>query len=460
MRFPWGNPAMKHCTFYKCKRGLNTKNSGDVSVSDIRFVQNEIGLINQINQYTLSVENCIFEKNQKGVYHSSGGLSVHNSKFLNNTQYDLENQTASNVDATNNWWGIDNYLQMRLDDANLNIQSLYDLLDNPAKGKVIYYPCLPPVPGVYSVTPRSGLNLESSATVTISGYRFSANSIVYFQKEDKIITPSSIVFIDTLQLQATFDLTDKETGIYDVIAYDPGIDTVVLTAGFSVLDIPGIPFGEWVPFEVTQGNSFSASVTVPQNVNNLFMFVKKSDRFGYSSTWNGGINLSQDFGELLQEADEDFNYLGKGNDIDFQDEEPSAGPYFFEIKTFNEAGKGFVKFAQEPDKLTLGQWSTGEILRPYGFDWKYIDVPANTATLYIRTEGFGVWSTITIFYESINNSSTSWTFNNWGQGYHIEGQIDNPPAGRYYIRYKDSAVLYGGYSENDQYREYLRVNAS
>ncbi|MBK9336207.1 MAG: hypothetical protein IPM98_06325 [Lewinellaceae bacterium] len=214
------------------------------------------------------------------------------------------------------------------------------------------------------------------------------------------------------------------------------------------------------PFQVTKGDGFSGSVLVP-NTSNLFVLLKKSNRLGYSSTWHGSLNIYKESSDLFQ-IDGEYDYLQtgfSGADFDLHVKNAEAYLYAFEIETTKEQGKGQIMFTDQLPALSLGQWSLGEILRPYGYDWLQVDIPGGVDTFFLRTEGYGLWSYVQIYFEEINTNSQKWLFKNWGNGYHIEAAIPNPVAGRYYIQYMDSGVLYGDNgkyaSDEGQRRQYL-----
>jgi parallel beta-helix repeat protein len=454
------NPSVNNCVFFKNKRGIDLTGSNNMIVRNCLFEQNtHQGLSNQSSSGSQKVDSCSFVKNVKGIVNQTNSIILKACKFDKNTTYHIENLSTNDIDASGNWWGIDYFLQMATS-SDINFPLIYDKLDNTTKGRIIYFPTLPPYKAIFKVTPPAYVISNISLEMELLAYKMTNFSSVFLQKGDKIIPSINNSFIDTLNIKSTFNFEEEEPGIYDIKIVGNNNDTIIAIAGFSLLDLPTIPFDEWVPFEVTHGTSFAAAVNIP-NDDKVFALVKKSNRIGYSSTWTGGIGVSPIFGTYAEENDGDYAFMGRGGDIDMEINNEQQGSYFFEIKTKDEVGKGYVKFTNTPDKLTAGQWTTGEILRPYGFDWKYIDVPANTSSLSIRTEGFGRWSSVHVFYESIKVGSPSWVFRNWGMGYNIEGSIPNPLPGRYYIRYMDSAVMLttssNPYDEQNQTRDYLIV---
>jgi len=148
-----------------------------------------------------------------------------------------------------------------------------------------------------------------------------------------------------------------------------------------------------------------------------------------------------------------------GEDIDLSTKKATEGYHTFEISSSGEEQyEGLIKFCLQPDELQLGEWTKGEILRPYGSDWKYVEVPFGMDTLFVRSEGFGMWSTIEVFADTLNNPEDKWLFGGSGWGYSITGKIPQPKRGKYYIRYTDSAVITGKDDIDNNYqqkREYL-----
>jgi hypothetical protein len=73
--------------------------------------------------------------NDTGVYINGSFQALEFNNISFNTNYELYNNTSATVQAKNNYWGIT--------DANLIANKIYDVSDNPSKGKVNYSPLLP-----------------------------------------------------------------------------------------------------------------------------------------------------------------------------------------------------------------------------------------------------------------------------------------------------------------------------
>lgn len=294
---------------------------------------------------------------------------------------------------------------------------------------------------------------QDTISIEIKGYRFNSKSQVYFEKIDSTrLIPYETVMKDSMHLSVKLALHDTFfIGKYDVVVVNDSKDTLRLEKCFYIeAGVNLIPYGEWIPFKINMGNSLSFGVVVP-TTENLFVFVRKSNRLGYSDTWNGSVKLTKDGRAISQQP--------SNSDFAFQLLNPKKGLYAIELLKYNrsELSKGEIMFTNSPPELKLNEWSTGEIFRPYGQDWKMITIPENTTDLSLQTEGYGMWSTIDVYFDSITNNKDHWQFSNMGAGYQIKGQIHNPKAGTYYIKYTDSAVLYdnGSSDQDTQRREYM-----
>jgi hypothetical protein len=186
--------------------------------------------------------------------------------------------------------------------------------------------------------------------------------------------------------------------------------------------------------------------------------LKKSNHIGYDLTWRGNVTLKH--------GDETwYDIFGdpeKYDDLIFEVKQPEPGQYLLLVfpEIFENEIRGSILYTSELPEAKLNGWSSGVITRPYGTDWKVIEISEAVDTLYFETEGYGMWSTIYVAYNDISNPEGEWLFENPGEGYHIAGKIPVALAGRYYIRYTDSAVLLGAdqsswnFSE-DQSRVYM-----
>lgn len=452
----------KHCIF---NYGGNPSNhlsgafriNGTCDVSLCEIEHNIVGV--SIGNTAVTLDSCSFESNIKGVVNNTANAIVKNSFFKNNDAYDAINETNTDLIAPNNQWKATD-LQETLDylsGATTNFSSIYDNQDEAALGNIIIDPVLIPRT-ISTVTPGSAIISQDNILISLFGYEFETGANIFLCKDDgSVIIPSYQTVVDDFNANAMIDLMNVEPGIYDVCLVNPSGDTLDLKNSFRIIDLPPQPFGQWIPFEATRGDAFAGIVNVPSGLSDLHVLIKKSNRLGYANTWTGSVTINKDFEDVDVVTVDDHRYGMSVTDFDTHIKNPEAGEYYFEIETQNNLGAGEYMFTDQLPELTLGQWTTGEILRPYGFDWTYVDVPPGQSELHLRTEGYGNWSTLEVYYEHIHDSATKYNIRD--RGFKIEGKIQNPPAGRYYLRYMDSAVLRANgnnYADSDvQRRDYL-----
>ena len=307
-------------------------------------------------------------------------------------------------------------------------------------------------PEIYGRSPDNSAN-SGFVPVNITGSRFEDGitaRLKHIGQPDVVADSSAVQFISSEEMIATFNLRDAKGAIqgnWDLEVMNPNGAAYTLYEGFTVREFAGqeISFGSWEPFRVEDGLSLQADVNVPVGVDDLFVLVKKITPSGYAGTWSGSMRLFREGGEVASVSGND--------DFDVHIQNPEYGWYTLKIES-SDPGDGFIKACASLDALPLGQWKRGEVLRPYGSDWMQVDVPAGQAALHLQTEGLGLWSTLDVSHGYLGNPDQHWRFSNMGTGYHIEGKITNPDAGKYYLRYTDSAVLPGS---GGQTREYLII---
>lgn len=202
-------------------------------------------------------------------------------------------------------------------------------------------------------------------------------------------------------------------------------------------------FDTWQPIIVGPGAPVRFNVDVPPGTPDLFVLVKKTTKIGYAGTWDGSLGITF--------AGNRLKYVSGSTDFGVQIAGPVSGRYQVEIQGLR-VGAGQVMVTDTLPELVLGEWTTGEVLRPYGSDWKQVDVPAGLQSITFQTEGVGLHSTLEVYRGSLAQPEGYWHF---GEGYSVKGTIASPPPGRYYLRYTDSAVMLqtGG----DQNRQYMIV---
>jgi hypothetical protein len=301
-------------------------------------------------------------------------------------------------------------------------------------------------PEIYDRDPAVGGN-KGSVTINITGSGFEPGitaRLIRSGQSDIVADSSNITFTSSKEIHATFDLKDAQVGTWNLKVTNPDNDSYFFYEGFEVIPFEGevLTFCEWETLRVQQGTVLRLGLNVPDS-DDLFILLKKTTHIGYSDIWSGSL-------KLLRQG-EQIAYRSGSDDFDIHLRNPEPGWYTLEIQS-NQPGDGLIKACANLDSLPLGEWKIGTIYRPYGCDWVQLDVPADQTSLFLQTEGFGLWSTLDIYHGYLGNQSEHWQALNWGAGYHIEYKIKNPPPGRYYIRYMDSAVMQG---TGDQTRQYM-----
>lgn len=214
-----------------------------------------------------------------------------------------------------------------------------------------------------------------------------------------------------------------------------------------------IPFGIETTYDVP-GNY---NCTIPNGLEKLFVIVKKKTHSDYDNTWKGSVPLKHHLQTWQSTVGKDLNT----DDFTFMIPNPDEGMYTLPVfaEYLNDETRGSVLFTDKLAQIPMNEWSTGIITRPYGNDWKTISLDQAADTLFLESEGYGLWSRIEIFNAELVHVKT---IDNMGKGYHIRGTMLNVSAGIYYIRYVDSAVLYDHKNnpsnksyKADQSRKYL-----
>ncbi len=300
-------------------------------------------------------------------------------------------------------------------------------------------------PEIHSINPGIGLSGQI-ATLDVIGNGFETNmtSSLMLSGEQDIIS-DSISFINDTLIEITYDLANATIDQWDLKIENQLNNSYTFYKGFEIVPFDTQLFSlcDEQNFIAHDGSIIETETIVPE-VENLFVILKKSNRINYNGSWSADVTLSR-FGNEVA------NQSGAG-DVIFHLENPSSGLYDLDINVF-DPGKGRISICSTLTSVNFDDWYIGEILSPGGYDWVQLDIPEGQDTLFVQTEGFGMWSTIDVYYESLSNPTQHWLFNNPPNGYHIEGKIISPPAGRYYLRYMDSAVLQG--TGDDQKRQYM-----
>ena len=204
-----------------------------------------------------------------------------------------------------------------------------------------------------------------------------------------------------------------------------------------------IIFNEWQDINLYRNSQKIFKTNVPANTGNLYFLVRKSTKIGHHGTWDGRIRIFRE-GTLLAE---ESGML----DFDAQFKNAPGGKYYAEIWA-NDDAAAQIKICDHLDQLTLGEWHKGIVLKGWGHDWTQVDIPTGVDTLFFVTQGFGVYSNMNVYFDSLDNKTDHWYFDNWQHGYDLKGKIIKPKAGRYIFKYEDSDNVEGS---DSQKRDYL-----
>lgn len=129
-------PVVRQNEFFKCKAGVLLNNC-NAQINSCSFIQNIVGcsVINTTGSNP-SIDSSLFCHNsQVGVRIASGTVNISQSSFWDNSNFDIDNQGTSNIEATSNWWHYDNYSAI-LNNPSANFANIFDQSDNLAKGIV------------------------------------------------------------------------------------------------------------------------------------------------------------------------------------------------------------------------------------------------------------------------------------------------------------------------------------
>ncbi len=443
------SPMIKYCLFENCKNGIKLATGSDLNLSKNKFINNNNAILSYLSTSRVTIDSSEFKNNENAVYINDGFATINNSYFTDNVNYDIKNNAKKDINAQKNWWGMDIFTEIGKGNNPKNLPNLIDKFDDNTKGEIDYSNALLPPPDIYEVEPAIGVLMNKYDTVSLLAFPVHPGSKVkLFSEYNGFWNPDSVRYIDSLNLKVYLDFEKAKLGMYDIIIENDK-DTLTKAKAYSLLEAE-TPFNEWVDFEGETGKVFASGVPLP-TAERVYCLLKKSTHIDYSSTWRGGINILKNDSVVLGKS------RNTGDDIQVVLENVKSGYYPFEIySSLDKNWKGKIKFCLEPEELTLNEWNKGEILRPYGYDWKVVDVPGNVDTLTFQTEGYGLWSTIDVSYEYLGNMYEHWQFSNMGAGYRIKGKIANPKKGKYFIKYMDSAVLWeGDVYRKDQSREYF-----
>ncbi|MEE4114738.1 MAG: T9SS type A sorting domain-containing protein [Marinilabiliaceae bacterium] len=269
----------------------------------------------------------------------------------------------------------------------------------------------------------------------------------------EVITPGNEIItcndsISEVHIDHTLNIEEEGTYVIKINSSLQGFSTFGLIVELKPEPYEGekteVPFGTYFDYEIPGYYVCS----VPDELDQLFVILKK-DYIYNDKTWVGFVSLKHG-DEIWEPA---YGSSSRHYDFIYQADQPEPGIY--ELPVFAETEdneiKGSILFTGELPEAKINEWSSGVISRPNGSDWKMFDLDQQVDTLFIESEGFGLYSEINVTYNNINNYEQSWYFwNSDNQGYHIEGKIINALPGRYIIKYTDSAVLHD-FDDNNSY---------
>jgi hypothetical protein len=137
------NLTIDDCEITGGNRSINTYKVLYPTIRRSRITDGTIGVY--LKGYGSRQEDALLENNRisdtsgDGVYVDSGATAtLHYNDLYNISGYTLNNQTASAIDAADNYWGEDTETEMDAKGCDANIDAIYDWYDNGARGKVTY----------------------------------------------------------------------------------------------------------------------------------------------------------------------------------------------------------------------------------------------------------------------------------------------------------------------------------
>ena len=302
-------------------------------------------------------------------------------------------------------------------------------------------------PEIYNLDPQTGEN-GGIYTLSITGNGFQQKlKIVLFNASfpDIVADSSNIVFVDSQHIKVTFDFTDVPQSMFNLKVINPDGNEYTFYEAFNLKQFNGsiIEFDRWQEVAIPLNSKKKYGVNVPEKTVNLFFLVRKSTKIGHHGTWTGNIRIFRQ-GTLICEK-------SGMEDFDLQIKNAVGGRYYVEILA-NDDAKAQIKVCDNLDSLKLGDWHKGIVLKGWGHDWTQVDIPVNMDTLFFETQGFGIYSNMNIYLDSLTNRTAHWYFDNYKNGFHLKGKIPKPKAGRYIFKYEDSDNVEG---RTSQERDYL-----
>jgi hypothetical protein len=152
---------------------------------------------------------------------------LHYNDFINNSSYDIRNESSENLDAQFNYWGPVTTAEIESGDNPKNISKIFDQFDDNTKGTVDYDNWLTGEPVVLQVDPNN-LKNEGVSQVIIRGRGFVDGATVKLRKEGLQDIIGTVTSSDSFKIKVNFDCTGRQQGNWDVVVINPGSHNLVL----------------------------------------------------------------------------------------------------------------------------------------------------------------------------------------------------------------------------------------
>lgn len=293
---------------------------------------------------------------------------------------------------------------------------------------------------LYGIFPKYGFNVTEEQLVTIYGSGFAEGVIAKLTKEDEEdIEGENTEVLSKTRFTTKFNLTGKETGLWDVVVTLPGGEEDCLTYAFEIRNLLGggylLQAGEYQEYEIQ----------VPETAN-LFITFQKTTLVSYGNSWQGKLSLLKDGEEIAIDSGT--------HDLILHIVDPEPGVYTVKVMA-SQTGSGILAVRTSLPELPLGEWVVDTIHCSYGSVWYQVDVPPDQDTLYFEAEGMGLWSHFDIYYGEYG-CSEHWRSPDARDDRRTSIKMPDPVPGTYVVEFMDSAMIQGdrGYSE-DQTRDVL-----
>ncbi|NSW78873.1 MAG: hypothetical protein HPY54_07545 [Chthonomonadetes bacterium] len=187
---------------------------------------------------------------------------------------------------------------------------------------------------------------------------------------------------------------------------------------------PALPLGELRTLLVNAGGTWRATFTVPEGAGKLFLSCRS-----FEQVLNHKVTLYYGGSKIAEQT---------GGDILIERSNPTAGEYEMEVAPA-ATGQVAVYAGTDLPRVRLAGRYTGTIYHNDGYDWVQIDVPAGVRALQFTVDAPGNVTTLEVWRGYIG----SWERWSAQQSFNppVRLTINNPQAGRYYLRIKDHGSL-------------------